>query len=294
MHVESYYLSHILRPPRKDSGIGVYCAILLMPCCMQECMWLPIACTHVCKKEDYSGIMTSRCGWLAPWYSYQGASQSWYSYIDSNYRFIVCRFIVCSFIVCTCRYAKWTHIIRDASLDLESNIPPAASDDGYDVGKALHPVAAQWRAVGRGLRIQSHTLDRISAENNNDPRRCLQAMIDEWLKNIQHPNWRKIVEIVAEPVGGNNVGEARKIAAAHPGMIFDSQRNKWTQCQYAFCSMTCTNFPFQSVAMCSLSPRPYCCECYCERVGSARSGKAYMGAKLYGLRLYMYNYSVVE
>jgi len=50
------------------------------------------------------------------------------------------------------------------------------------------------------------------------------GVVREWLKRnynvgkFGEPTWRKLVEVVGSPVGGNNLKLAMKIAKEHPGV----------------------------------------------------------------------------
>ena len=44
----------------------------------------------------------------------------------------------------------------------------------------LKSVATKWRKLGRGLNQQDKTLEQISAENSNNPEKCLSAVLKKW------------------------------------------------------------------------------------------------------------------
>ena len=97
-------------------------------------------------------------------------------------------------------------------------------DDVFLVRKALFPVAAQWRAIGEGLGVKGGRLDEIHINHPNDSASCMREVVREWLKRncnvgkFGYPTWRKLVEVVGSPVGGNNLKLAMKIAKEHPGV----------------------------------------------------------------------------
>jgi len=110
-----------------------------------------------------------------------------------------------------------------AVIDLSGvdSTPLDVNDDVFDVKTELISVAARWRDVGIALRLKSYTLDSIETKWNNDPCRCLEMMVTEWLKrnyNVEkfgEPTWRKLVEAVDSPAGGANTALARDIASRH-------------------------------------------------------------------------------
>lgn len=90
------------------------------------------------------------------------------------------------------------------------------------------PVVARWRAVGEGLRLKGGKLDEIHANYPNDTASCMGAVASEWLKKnysvgrFGEPTWRKLVEVIGSPMGGNNLSHARKISLEHLGNIHSS------------------------------------------------------------------------
>ena len=79
-------------------------------------------------------------------------------------------------------------------------------------------MAGRWKAIGIALRLKYGELDGI---NSGRPDECLSDVIANWLKrnyNVDRfgpPTWRKLVEIVADPAGGNNKALADEIARKH-------------------------------------------------------------------------------
>ena len=84
-------------------------------------------------------------------------------------------------------------------------------------------VAANSRLFGSALGLAAPTLDRILKDNQRDSREALGQVIDTWLAQgydtdrYGMPSWRKLVNAVASPAGGNNHLLAKKIAEDHPG-----------------------------------------------------------------------------
>ena len=101
------------------------------------------------------------------------------------------------------------------------NLPLDLSDDIFDVKNELITVAARWRDVGIALHLKFDTLDNIENRCINEPHRCLELMVTEWLKrnyNLKRfgePTWQKLVDAVNSPAGGANRALAIDIARRH-------------------------------------------------------------------------------
>ena len=84
------------------------------------------------------------------------------------------------------------------------------------------PVVDSWKAIGRGLRIDSGRLEMIQNNNPGDSKECLSKMLSCWLKknyNVERfgePMWRAVVKVVARPAAGDNCALALTIARNHP------------------------------------------------------------------------------
>ena len=93
-----------------------------------------------------------------------------------------------------------------------------------DVKRALTPLNARWKDIGIGMRLKSGQLNKLE-----NPDECLSNVIENWLKrnyNVKKfgpPTWRWLVEIVADPAGGNDRALAGKIATDHPTEIKDGE-----------------------------------------------------------------------
>ena len=60
-----------------------------------------------------------------------------------------------------------------------------------------HTVADKWKFIGIYLHLPMATLSTIAAENQSDPRKCLMAMLDAWLKRVEPPpTWSSIIKTV--------------------------------------------------------------------------------------------------
>ena len=106
---------------------------------------------------------------------------------------------------------------------------PTDEDDLYDISKDLTSLAAKWKEIGIALRLRCGVLDKI---DSGRPDRCLSYVIENWLKKNYNftkfgpPTWRWLVEIVADPAGGNDRALADEIAKKHlienkPGKFCD-------------------------------------------------------------------------
>ena len=69
----------------------------------------------------------------------------------------------------------------------------------FDVLTAMMPVAGSWKAIDRGLRIDSGRLETINDSNSGRPKECLSEMLTCWLKRnysieqFGEPTWRAVV-----------------------------------------------------------------------------------------------------
>ena len=85
------------------------------------------------------------------------------------------------------------------------------------------PVVNSWKAIGRGLHINSGRLEMIQKDNPGDSKECLSEMLTCWLKrnyNVEQfgePMWRAVVKVVAHPAAGDNHALALTIARKHSG-----------------------------------------------------------------------------
>lgn len=93
-------------------------------------------------------------------------------------------------------------------------------EDVYFIMKALDTVIAQWRNIGMCFGLYPK-LDTIQADNSDVTNR-MGAVVEHWLKRnyntdkFGEPTWRKLVEVVGDPIGGNDANHARELAKQHP------------------------------------------------------------------------------
>ena len=79
-------------------------------------------------------------------------------------------------------------------------------------------ISSQYYDFGIALGIPPDVLSNIKEE----PKRALSNVLQEWLKQNYNtdkhglPTWRKLVEAVDNPAGGNNHALAKAIASEHP------------------------------------------------------------------------------
>ena len=98
-----------------------------------------------------------------------------------------------------------------------------AEDDVFSVYEEVLPVAESWGRIALALRLLPSIKSLIAKKHHNDPKDCLLAVVEEWLKGLHdvqkygHPSWRVLVQALAHPAGGANPALACSIAAKHPG-----------------------------------------------------------------------------
>ena len=60
-----------------------------------------------------------------------------------------------------------------------------------------HTVADKWEHIGIYLQFPMATLKTITAENQQDPHKCLIGMLEAWLKRVDPPpTWSAIIDAV--------------------------------------------------------------------------------------------------
>jgi hypothetical protein len=95
-------------------------------------------------------------------------------------------------------------------------------DDLRAVLKALMEVLSEWKMIGIDFGIKSSKLKEIEETHHGNPKKCLVDVLTSWLNGnydsgkFGQPSWRKVVEVVANPVAGDNVALAKRIADEHP------------------------------------------------------------------------------
>ena len=99
-----------------------------------------------------------------------------------------------------------------------------AEDDLLSVYCEVLDLAPNWMDVGLVLGMRQTYLEEISTTYHESPRKCLKKALVEWLKqayNVEKhglPTWKKIVEVTAHPIAGNNPALAAALAQNHQGM----------------------------------------------------------------------------
>ncbi len=85
---------------------------------------------------------------------------------------------------------------------------------------ALTDVQSRYSEIGTLLHLKA--LATIKSRSTTDAI-AMGEVIEEWLKRnynttrFGRPTWKMLVEVVANPNGGNNNYLAEKIASQHPG-----------------------------------------------------------------------------
>ena len=96
-------------------------------------------------------------------------------------------------------------------------------EDTFDVKCAIVKVAARFYSLGCALGLSVSTLNKIRNDNPHDSEIALVQVINAWLaqqfdtERFGAPSWRRLVNALAEPAGGNDHLLAKKIAEDHPG-----------------------------------------------------------------------------
>ena len=113
--------------------------------------------------------------------------------------------------------------MSDTTFESHCVLPYAGEVDHFDILKALMPIVGSWKAIGRGLRIDSGRLDMVQKDNSGDSKECLSEILTCWLKRnydserFGEPSWQAVVKVVACPAAGDNHALALSIAKQHSG-----------------------------------------------------------------------------
>ena len=101
-------------------------------------------------------------------------------------------------------------------------------DDVFSVYCEVLDLAPKWMDVGLMLGLEHSSLEKISTTYQESPRECiilcLMEVLEHWLKQMydvdRHglPTWKKMVEVTAHPVAGNDPALAATLARNHQGM----------------------------------------------------------------------------
>ena len=102
---------------------------------------------------------------------------------------------------------------------------PATDDGDWDeVTDTMRRLNAKWRDVGRGLKVDTVTLDCLFQSHHHDPGHCMAELLKDWLDNCDEPSWR----ILAKVAFRMNKSVAKEIAQNHPGEKMNSGRSTCT------------------------------------------------------------------
>ena len=99
-------------------------------------------------------------------------------------------------------------------------------DDLFSVYREVLHLAPNWMNVGLVLGLRHADLKEISTIYRGNPRNCLKEALEQWLKQEYHidrnglPTWKKMVEVAADPVAGDNPALAATLARNHQGMQY--------------------------------------------------------------------------
>ena len=72
----------------------------------------------------------------------------------------------------------------------------ADGDSLIDVLMQLVPITHKWFDLGLVLRLKSHTLKKIKAENPGDIDGCKREMMENWLNGVDGctPSWKSLAD----------------------------------------------------------------------------------------------------
>ena len=99
-------------------------------------------------------------------------------------------------------------------------------DDLFSVYCEVLDLAPNWMNVGLMLGLRNADLKGIRITYRESPRECLKETLEQWLRQAYAveknglPTWKKIVEVTAHPVAGNNPALAKTLAQIHQGMQY--------------------------------------------------------------------------
>lgn len=96
--------------------------------------------------------------------------------------------------------------------------------DLKEVVEAVIKLKSKYYAFGRSLGLHAHDLEAISKDNLCDSEQALNNVLLLWLRkkyNVQRfgaPSWKRLVNAVSDPAGGENPSLAKDITSRHPGI----------------------------------------------------------------------------
>ena len=85
-------------------------------------------------------------------------------------------------------------------------------------------LAVNWMDVGLVLGIRHTYLTEVRSTYRESPRKCLKETLAQWLKRAYNvdrnglPTWKKMVEVTADPIAGENPALATTLARNHQSM----------------------------------------------------------------------------
>ena len=94
----------------------------------------------------------------------------------------------------------------------------------FSVYREVLALAINWMNVGLMLGLQHSYLKEIRTAYHESPRECLKEALAQWLKQEYDvdrnglPTWKKMVEVAADPIAGENSALATTLARNHQGM----------------------------------------------------------------------------
>ena len=94
----------------------------------------------------------------------------------------------------------------------------------FSVYREVLDLAPKWMDVGLMLGVRHSYLKEIRIAYRESPRECLKEALEQWLKQAYDvnknglPTWKKMVEVAADPIAGDNPALAAIIAQNHQGM----------------------------------------------------------------------------
>ena len=97
----------------------------------------------------------------------------------------------------------------------------ADEDDFFDVQQAVFKLSSHYYNIGLYLGLSAESLKRIQEESIHNSDLALEKVLNDWLGRKYDvemhgcPTWRRLVEAVNSPDGGNHPALAKEIASCH-------------------------------------------------------------------------------
>ena len=98
-------------------------------------------------------------------------------------------------------------------------------DNYFDVFTSVSLLCAEWHKLCLALGLPHPLLSKIKKDQAGDTDACLHEGLTNWLRRNYNtekhglPTWRRLVEAVGLPSGGNNHALALKIAKEHKSKL---------------------------------------------------------------------------